>query len=288
MKNLLSYISRQAFIIPGGYYLYKLFSYIFPPPQKSEIKIIETPYKFKIKVDISRYLGNKIYWRGAHDWNTIFALQKTLSPDSILFDIGANIGEYTLFAASMINDNGHIYSFEPVQKMYEQLQENISLNPHLKNKITPIKKGIGLRKEKLPIYDDVNTTNDGLFSLHQKNFIEAKIIEEIEIDSLDNIFNTLNINIVHYIKIDVEGNELFVLQGGINTIKKFKTTLMIEISEKNFNAAGYSSKDLLSLLKELDYSIYLIQKRGKLKPINNDSDLPAFCNIIAMPKKYNN
>lgn len=285
MKDLFAYISRKSYILPGGYYLYKLVNKIFPANKQTELKIIETPLKYKIQIDISKYLGNKIYWRGAHDWNTIFALKKNISSNDTIIDIGANIGEYTLSAASLLDENGKVMAFEPVKKMYEQLIQNIELNPHLKNKILVIKKALGNQKNILPIYDEAHTDNEGLYSLHQKNFKNSIKIEDIEIDTLDQIFKEYKISTVQFIKIDVEGNELFVLEGAKEVIQNFKPKLMIEISEKNIHAAGYTINDLFEFLNPYNYSIFLIQKRGSLKKIRSSNSIPYFCNILAVPSK---
>lgn len=284
MKDFLAKITRQLYILPGGYYVYKIMSKIFPPSQTSDIKIIETPFHFKIKVDLSKYLGFSIFWRGAHDWSTIFVLKNFVEKDDIIFDIGANIGEYTLYAASLVNSNGKVYSFEPVQSMFYTLKQNVDLNSHLKNKIICINKGLGNKKAILPIYDEQDTTNEGLFSIHQKNFIQSKKIQDIEIDTLDNFVNENQMDRIDFIKIDVEGNELYVLQGAVSCLKKLKPKLLIEMSEKNFNAAGYTKQDIFNFLESLGYSINLILKRGKLKAVNTPSDLPEFCNILAIPK----
>ena len=210
------------------------------------------------------------------------ALKKILCPDDIVFDIGANIGEYTLFAASMLSDKGKVWSFEPVEKMYQVLQENIDLNPHIKNRIRIIKKGVGLQKAVLPIYDDVSNNNEGVYSLHPSNFQHSKKIEDIEIDRLDTIFIENQIPRVDLIKIDVEGNELFVLQSADHILSTYHPKLMIEVSSKNFSAAGYSTKDLIDYLKKYQYTIYLIKVRGLLQKIQVHSDLPEFCNILAL------
>lgn len=284
MKDFLAKITRQLYIVPGGYYVYKIMSKIFPPPQTSDIKIIDTPCYFKIKVDLSKYLGHSIFWRGAHDWSTIFVLKNFVKNDDVIFDIGANIGEYTLYAASLINSNGKVYSFEPVQSVFNTLKQNVDLNSHLRNKIICINKGLGNKKAILPIYDEQNNINEGLFSIHQKNFIQSKKIQDIEIDTLDNFVNENSIDKIDFIKIDVEGNELYVLQGAESCLKKLQPKLLIEMSEKNFNAAGYTKQNIFNFLESLGYSIHLILKRGKLKKVNISSDLPEFCNILAIPK----
>ncbi len=285
MIDLFSAFTRQLYIIPGGYFVVKLISSLFKKPKVSTTKIIETPYKFKIKLDISKYLGNKIYWRGAHDWNTIFAAKKIICPTYNILDIGANTGEYTMFFASIINERSKVWAFEPVKTVFDTFKENIQLNSHLYHKIIPIQKAIGKQRDRIPIFDENENENEGLYSIYPANFHHSKKVQDIEIDTLDNFVNQNNIQSLNFIKIDVEGNELFVLQGAHNTIKEMRPILMIEISEKNFRAAGYSSQDILQHLNQIHYDVYLIKTRGRLKKIHSADNLPVFCNIIAFPSK---
>lgn len=283
MKNLFAYITRTLYFLPGTYYLYKFFNLLFPQPDKPTHVIMKTPSNFKIEIDLSKYQGNKIFWRGAHDWSTIFAMKKIIDPQKNVIDIGANIGEYTLFAASFISPNNKVWAFEPVQKMYSTLIKNIQLNPHLQDKIIPIKIGLSNQSSIVPIFDENNTSNEGLFSIHSKNFSHPQKIEDIELNTLDNAVIQHQISNIGFIKIDVEGNELFVLQGAKETIQKYKPFLMIECSEKNFNAAGYTAQTLLEYLNQFNYKFFLIKKRGQLEKINSIHEIPEFCNIIASP-----
>ena len=76
------------------------------------------------------------------------------------------------------------------------------------------------------------------------------------------------INHVDIIKIDVEGYEPIVLDGCINTIKKFKPVLYIEITPLWFKDIGRSFLDILNLLKSLGYKLFL-DEENILEPINN-------------------
>lgn len=283
MEKLIACISRNFYRIPGGYYpavfLMKLFSL-------EDSNAAWRTYTFNgivFNVDISTYLGRLLYWRGAHEWGPIMALRKIIKNGFICIDVGANQGEYTLWMAKLSGTNGRVISFEPLTKMFKQLSENIALNKSMANRIIPVQKGLSETESELPIYsvnaDNKFADNEGMPSIFPTNS-KNTFIENISLSTLDIELNKLNIQKVDFIKIDVEGAELPVLKGAINTLSKFKPILLIEFNESTFNAAGYSSNDIFNFLKQFGYKFYMVGVRGSISESNIDN-LPEFCNIIA-------
>ncbi len=281
-EKFLSKISRNLYTIPGGYYLVLVLIKLFNTKNQSGWKI----YKFKditFKVDTNTYLGRLLYWRGAHEWAPIFTLKKIIKHGYVCIDVGANQGEYTLWLAKLTGEKGKVISFEPLSKMFQQLNDNILLNKELATRIIPLKKGLSDTISKIPIYavnsNDKFSDNEGMPSIFPTNNRNA-FIENIDISTLDEELKMLNISKVDFIKIDVEGAELNVLKGALNTIKFNRPKLLIEFNEPMFNAAGYSSVDITDFLKPFGYKFYLVGNRGYLKKIN-PKNIPEYCNIIA-------
>ena len=81
----------------------------------------------KMKVDKNSYMGGSIYWSGFHHINEILYLRSFLEPNMTFIDIGANQGEFSLFAATKLT-SGRVISFEPVNKQYNYFVTNIQLN----------------------------------------------------------------------------------------------------------------------------------------------------------------
>ena len=71
-------------------------------------------------------------------------------------------------------------------------------------------------------------------------------------DHVDNIFYSNNIP-VHYIKIDTEGYEYYILQGGIETLKQYKPIIQLEWSEINMKQANVYPQMLLDFFRDLNY-----------------------------------
>lgn len=232
-----------------------------------------------MKVDTAKSMGSAIYWRGAHDWAPIFVLEKHIQPGDCIIDIGANQGEYTLWAARKAGKKGKVVSFEPMDQLFDTLLDNISLNPSFSDRILPIKKGLSDKASQLCLYGKPGD-NEGVNTMFPTSS-HTELIQEIALDTLDRELEKLQMPRVSLIKLDVEGAELQVLKGSKKTILEFKPKWIIEINEEACQAGGYTSQDILEFLKGFGYIFYKIGLRGKLTKIEKVED--AFVNILALP-----
>jgi FkbM family methyltransferase len=130
-----------------------------------------------------------------------------------IVDIGANVGLYSLYAKFL--PNSQFYSYEPYKFTYDLLNDNIELN-----NITNVQTyNIGLSDKKGKTILNVCLSQDGLNTMGANPLRFNDIHQvEVEINTLDNIFYNNNIK-VDFIKIDTEGWEYNILQGGEKTIK---------------------------------------------------------------------
>jgi hypothetical protein len=116
-------------------------------------------------------------------------------------------------------------------------------------------------------------------SLNIKNSGAAHIISnggDIIITTIDNFCKSKKVEKIDFIKIDVEGYELFVLRGGENIIRKSKPVLLIEINPPTLKRIGLKPRDVIDRLKYHGYNLY-VPNRKKLTKLNN---LPGTENYI--------
>lgn len=240
---------------------------------ENNIKIKNCLGKLTMNIDSNSYMGKSLYWTGYHHIKETLFLNKFLKKDMVFLDIGANQGEFTLFAASKLT-NGKVFAFEPVTKLYQRLQKNVNDNSF--NNVTLIKKGLSNENTKVPIYDSLNKENEGNEGLAStyKSDLRSEFIEEIELINFDqNILTELTR--LDFIKIDIEGGELFALKGLEETIQKFKPTILIEMDRLLSKNAGYSIDDLTNYFERHNYKPYkifrgrLIEYKGKFDVQDN-------------------
>lgn len=141
----------------------------------------------------------------------------------LFLDIGSNIGNHTLylFQNNLIQS---AYCFEPIQDTFQILEKNISIN-NLQNKVKLFNVGVG---------ESHGTAQIASYSQENTGMSQLKISNDgnIPIIAIDDIKFDYDIS---FVKIDVEGFELNVINGMLGTIKKYKPTLFIEIRNQFFD-----------------------------------------------------
>lgn len=119
----------------------------------------------------------------------------------VVVDIGAFDGAFTVHASKIVGPNGHVLAFEPDEKNYDTLLENIKLNG-LKN-VIPIKKGL-YSSEKKVRFDNAGNESSQI--------IDSGGIE-ISVTTLDKELKRLDISKINLLKMDIEGAEIEALKG---------------------------------------------------------------------------
>lgn len=205
----------------------------------------------------------------------------------IIFDIGANIGNYSNSIMSL-SSNAKLYSFEPHPKSYKKLKENSQrYNYQIYNF------ALGKEKSKLILYDyEQNTDGSEHASMFKETFdniYEKKVVSfEVNVITLDDFVNENNIERINLLKIDTEGNDYNVLLGAINSIEE----KIIDIIHFEFNSMNVYSrvyfKDFFELLN--GYNLYRLLPKGyihisKYEPIH--CEIFAYQNIVAIRRDLN-
>ena len=175
------------------------------------------------------------------EFNVLEDIDKHLNYDSVVLDIGANIGNHSIYWGK-ITKVRKIYAFEPVLSTYHILEKNVELN-NLSNKIKIFNIGLGDKTTYARI-NNFDPNNIGGTSLK-----EDKINGDMKIYALDDIDDIKNEVKIDLIKIDVEGFEKHVLNGGRHTIMKHYPIVFIESfpGEDNYNYT-------YNFFKEIGYS----------------------------------
>ncbi len=232
----------------------------------------------KMRVDRAGNVGGLIYWYGFNSSHEIFALGRLLKRDSVFVDIGANHGEFTLYAAKRV-PAGRVVAFEPVPGTFKHLQENVALNGF--TNVTLCQAALGDHQGEVSIFAPL----DPGFDCNSSLFLPADRPAQattVPLDTLDAAVRRLGIGKVDVMKIDVEGAEVTMLRGARETLRAFRPTLIVELSESSLNAAGTSGRELADLLGELGYQLFQVGRFGVRRPLD-PRNLPAFCNLYCVP-----
>lgn len=263
VTNEITYYPAMVFIRIGR--LMK--KWYFKNVGDSSMKRITIFNNVNIEILMDSYMGASFYWTGLHHVNQIAFLSNYLKPNFTFIDVGANLGEFTLFAASKLS-KGKVIAFEPVNKQLNMLKLNCSLNQF--DNIIIEEYGLSDSQRKIEIFTSYSTDlfdgiHEGLSTLFPSDskfvveqVIPLKVFDDEYFDSLESF---------DFLKIDIEGGELFALRGMQKSIQKFKPAILIEMNNLTFNAAGYSVEEVANFLFSFGYKLYDF-KRGKLVPLN--------------------
>jgi FkbM family methyltransferase len=223
LKNIKEKLTNHIFKICDGVYAYK--NYYLP----------------------LKYFDNGIYYYYYYGLMKLKNIDYALSGDVI--DCGAFIGDSSILFSR--ETKGKVYAIEAQGKNVESINETIRLN-HVQN-IEVLQKGVGDKKETGIIYQH-EYGNFGTLNPYDSRQYEER--ETIEIDTIDNIVEENHIN-VSLIKADIEGSESAMLRGAVNTLCRFKPTLMICIHHTPTDFWGI--KPFLEKLN-LGYTFRIIKK----------------------------
>ncbi|GBU08602.1 methyltransferase [Bacteroidales bacterium] len=199
---------------------------------------------------LSRYI-----YEGFEEDETIF-VQRYLSSGDTFFDIGANVGLFSLLAAPIVGEQGKIYAFEPTPKTFDRLCENIDLNSF--KAIKPIQVGLSDSKGKLSF--NISTTGfDAWNSFAKLENLKGGQTIDVQTTSLDDFIadNAIETSEIKLIKIDVEGWELNVLKGAKNLLQSIEApVLMLEFTESNAFSAGCYCGEIYDFVEDFGYKWY--------------------------------
>ena len=181
----------------------------------------------------------------------LLAYMETLDlPDGVIVDVGANIGNHAIFMASFL---GPVTAFEPYPVILPVLKRNLEANP-VDVKLFEV--GLGAKPSR------------GALVAEAGNIGAAHIVEgdDVEIDTLDRF----NLDVA-LMKVDVEGMELEVLQGAVETLKRCRPHLFLECgTRKHFHV-------LRAFLEPLGYKPVV---RWAFTPVCHFAPQPSFKTVL--------
>jgi FkbM family methyltransferase len=229
-----------------------------------------------------KYRANK--YKNKNDKGGIAYILQSVKPGQTCLDIGAHKAGYLYFMLQQVGANGKIYAFEPQSHLFAYLSkmkqlmawENVSLE-HL---------ALSDSQSTVTLYIPTNNVSEGsspgatiVAQIDQSGFDAT---EQVQTETLDSYCQRMNIR-PDFLKIDVEGNELKIFQGGLTTLKQCKPKIIVEIEERHVGKEQVQAT--FQLLQSLGYQAHFIHGMER-KPLSefsfeqyqNLNDKANYCN----------
>lgn len=181
-------------------------------------------------------------------------MKKRIKRGMVIFDIGANIGYYSLILARFVGETGKVYAFEPDPENYRLLVKNIKTNGY-KN-IIAIQKAVSNKAGTINFY--LSEEHRGDHRLYDSG--DSRRVIKVKATTIDRFSNgKINPDVI---KVDVQGAEFLVLLGMKKTIKRNKKIrIFCEFWPSSIRKTGYSPKDFLSYIKKQGFKLKLINEK---------------------------
>lgn len=189
------------------------------------------------------FVSRSIMINGIYELEILNNLIRFLPKNGVVLDIGANIGNHTLFFANYVSK---VYSFEPVPETFEILE----LNTRGLDNVEIYNYGLSEYYQEIDLF--VPNDNRGAASHEFNPTSQAQKVVLKKFDEIG-LFDDVRID---FIKIDVEGFELSVLKGMYNCLTKFSPFIAFEFDREN-------APEVIDFLKSQGYKYFLNLSNNK-------------------------
>jgi FkbM family methyltransferase len=197
---------------------------------------------------IKRIIVSGEAWEG----HILKALEEHVVPGTVVIDVGAHIGTHTVPIARLVGPWGRVYAFEPQRKIFRELHHNLALNGA--TNAVALRYAVGSGDTRIIEMNPATPGNEGGTGVGAGG-------DRAELRTLD----SFGFERVSLIKIDVEHFENAVIDGAIDTIRRNRPTILIEImGGEDFELATRDVQEqirvTLGKLEELGYTVKLLFK----------------------------
>ena len=199
-----------------------------------------------------RFPQNSDYISGQSEIPVQRELARRVCPGDVVYDIGANVGFFSLIAARLVCQQGCVYSFEPVTENVVSIRENARLNDL--NNVTLFDVAVGRTSGTAEL---LLTDWDGGSSLSTSLVKPDEPISRraVQVVTLDDFVERENLRLPSFVKIDVEGVELDVLMGMSRTIARSKSVLLYELDDGDKDSFQRRWAELDAYVTGLGYKV---------------------------------
>jgi FkbM family methyltransferase len=249
-------------------------------PDFTRLRVRRDRYGNRLWLHPHFWIDYQIIAFGAYDDSLHHLLSKLVKPGAVCIDAGANIGSVTVRLMQLVGDQGLVYAFEPVPHVFQKLYANVDLNTH--NGASASLHQVALSRvsghAKMEIASD-EFANQGMASLQGEGHPAVCQSVDVETMTLDDFVRNHNITRLDLIKMDVQGAEAWIVDGGVDTLARLKPDLIVEVSPQCLRAFDKTPSELLRSIEAIGYDCFLVSESGHftspIYAINIDDDFDA-------------
>jgi FkbM family methyltransferase len=221
-------------------------------PRWAVIPIVQGPLRGK-KWRVGS--GADGFWLGSYEFYKQKALMREMKPGDIVYDIGANVGFYSMLMGLIVGDSGHVYAFEPAPQNVRELRKHMEINA-LKNCTVLAVAASSTDGE--AVFDPTNDRCTGRLAAGGGLRVQAV--------ALDSLVSRKEIRPPNLMKIDIEGSEVDCLIGASQVIQEYRPIVFLATHGPEIHAA------CTEMLVKWNYRLITLDR----KPVESSDELVAY------------
>ncbi|WP_455757444.1 FkbM family methyltransferase [Sulfurimonas sp.] len=238
-------------------------------------QLVATKYGLMLVNKNDYFIGQSLILYGeiSEEENDIY--RNVCEAGDTVVEVGANIGAHSLPISKFIGKNGKLFCYEPQRIIFQTLNANLALNSI--TNATTFQAGLGTKNDHM-VVPEIDYSAEGNFG-----GVSIQNNDEGEYTNIYTLDSHLKFTDLKLLKIDVEGMEIDVLKGAIETIKQHQPFIYCENDRKE------NSEELIRLLWSLNYKVYHhVPKLFNKNNFNNNEENifgdVVSLNIICVPE----
>ena len=232
-----------------------------------------------MRLDVRSRTEAWAYWTGEYDAAIISRLRTCLTPGSVVLDVGANVGFYSIALGNALKSlGGRLFAFEPVPSNMRRIEEAVVLND-LDETVRAFNVALGDEEGSIDMFmEDDNGARTGNAIMVTKS-VADEIVQNVSarMTRLDTFAAEQHIDSCRLIKIDIEGAEVMFLRGATRFLAAHRPIIYGEFNSYWIKRFGCSFLDVVEILKPLHYRFFKQTAAGEfietMHPAEGDEDL---------------
>jgi FkbM family methyltransferase len=193
-------------------------------------------------------IANTIINNDIYDKEIIDCAKKYIKPGSTVLDIGANYGQMSILFSKMAGEAGKVYSFDADDFVFEILKKNILVNNCIN--VEPVFGAVHNVDNDVLIFPEQDFERFGSYGSYGIDYNHSKPGREVRTLTIDNLDIK---NDISFIKIDIQGGDLYAMKGAVNTIKKNKMPILFEFEYLFQDDIHLDFQEYVDFVEEIGY-----------------------------------
>ncbi|MGI8787279.1 MAG: FkbM family methyltransferase [Pyrinomonadaceae bacterium] len=238
----------------------------------------------KLLVNPAPFSYQTVYFLGEYERAVTEVISKVVREGDVCLDIGANIGWYTTLLQKKVGANGSVHAFEPMTHSYAALEKNVKLNSSFENiYLNNFALGDSEKEVEIFVFDNLPDGHASLSKFENREYESSTV----QMKTLDSYLKSGKVGNVNFVKADIEGAELFMLEGAKKLFKQAVPPIwVIEMALGTTKGFDYLPNDLIEFIKsQSEYDFYAIDEiNARLIKIEGFAADEIGANVLCVPK----